>query len=346
MISRRRFATDAPLTSAVVLGALTCSPTALAQGTSTENVSARLIWERAPDATSCIDRRALEEAVNRRWRRQVFVEGAADLVVEGRVGRGEHDRWSASVEMRRADGTSLGTRELVTRASDCGALNDSVALALGIMLDVSRKRIAEERATRREGVREAPGDELVQGAPIAVPEPARAPWHLESFAALEGFAGILPHFDAGGRFGVAAVPPERFRLEVSASVYAVDDVSPARPGARFRAWAAELGGYPVDFTGGQFRADLGVGVRVIAVHAAGVGLDQNAAADTVVPAVGPRVLASFWPLPALGVIAGLGGDISMTRYRFVYRATGGAAVSVFETGLFSAQMFVGVVLRL
>src|SRR4051794_31300673 len=87
-----------------------------------ESVNARLSWHRLPGAESCIDGESLEASINSRWRRQVFVEDRdAELVVEGKVGRSAPDRWSASIEMRRADGTSLGSRELVTRASDCSA---------------------------------------------------------------------------------------------------------------------------------------------------------------------------------------------------------------------------------
>src|SRR5207249_3036254 len=110
-----------------------------------EEVTARLEWTRDPDAESCMDRESLEGAVNARWHRQVFADGKTDLVVEGRVGRRAQHEWVASIEMRRADGTSLGSRELATRAAHCSALDDSVALALGIMLDLSRQRVAEER---------------------------------------------------------------------------------------------------------------------------------------------------------------------------------------------------------
>lgn len=96
----------------------------------------------------------------------------ADLVVAGKIGRSERDVWSASIEMRRADGASLGTRELATRSKSCSALDEPVALALGIMLDVSRKRIEEERT---QGAATAGGEGIVGGPQIAILEtPARS----------------------------------------------------------------------------------------------------------------------------------------------------------------------------
>ncbi len=343
------------LVAAALLGAQS------ARADDTNGVSARLVWEREPGAESCIDRAGLETAVNRRWQRHVFVEGEkADLVVVGRMRRGARDRWVASIEMRRADGTSLGDRELVTRAADCSALNDSVALALGIMLDVSRKRIAEERAaqapaadTHGEGAASSPPPPVeprpVAGPVISVPpEPPRARWHLEPFAAVEGIAFVMPRLDAGGRFGVAAIPPERFRVELSVSIYSAQDVSEVRPSAHFTGWAAELAAYPFGFASGsgRFRGDLGLGARLLALHAAGVGLFQTATADEAIAGLGPRAALAFRVAGPLSLLLGLGGDVLLSRYRFVYRDSAGGAVSVFRTGLFSAESFIGLALGL
>ena len=330
-----------------------------------EGVSARLVWDRSASGQPCIDKAALEAEVNRRWRREVFVEGAgADLVVEGKIGRAPGG-WSASIEMRRADGTSLGTRELVTRGPRCSALNEPVALALGIMLDVSRKRVEEERATASAApvhdsdvvggpsisIPEPPPAEAAASEPLSEPSPAPgavpagpAParrWHFEPFAAVEGFAGVLPGIDVGGRFGVSVIPPERFRVELSASVYGADEPSAARPGVRLTAWAAELAGYPLAFVRSRYRADIGAAVRLVEVQATGVGLDQDGTAEEGMISLGPRARLSLRVIGPLLVVVGLGGDVVTSRYRFVYRTAAGAPQSVYETSLFSAQGFAG-----
>jgi hypothetical protein len=328
----------------------------IARPSRAEGVSARLVWQRSPGAESCIDAAALEAAVNRRWQRQVFVEGqSADLVVDGKIERSGRDTWSASIEMRRADGQSLGTRELVTHGARCSTLDEPVALALGIMLDVSRRRVEEERAAS--GAAATEDAELVSGPSIAIPEkPAATPapvaaqgtpappprrWHFEPFAAVEGFAGILPGFDLGGRFGVSITPPERIRVELSGSVYADADASTGRPSARFDGWAAELAVYPFAFSHAALRADVGAGIRLVQVHANGLGLDQNGNAAEVVVGLGPRVGLAWRVVGPLELVGGLGADISLSRYRFLYRTAAGGAASVYETGLFSAEMFLG-----
>src|SRR5262245_19918567 len=94
---------------------------------------ARLEWRRGENSDECIGGPALKEAVDRRWGRRVFVDdSSADVVVKGTVRR-RRGAWSVHLELERADGSKLGSRDIVTRSSECSSLDDSVALALGLM---------------------------------------------------------------------------------------------------------------------------------------------------------------------------------------------------------------------
>src|SRR5262245_34425286 len=74
--------------SSLSLGVCVVVGAGSAHGDDKESVSARLSWQRLPGAESCIDASSLEAAINRRWRRKVFVEDrSAELIVEGKVGR-------------------------------------------------------------------------------------------------------------------------------------------------------------------------------------------------------------------------------------------------------------------
>jgi len=327
-----------------------------------EEVTARLQWTRDPDAKACMDRERLEAAVNARWRRQVFADGKTDLVVEGKVGRRGRREWVASIEMRRADGTSLGSRELATRAAHCSALDDSVALALGIMLDMSRQRVAEEReqsaahsaqgeptkpstaAPAAAPSSAAPKSASLGGPPIAIPEETvapRAPWRFEPVVAGEAALGPLPSVALGGRVGIAVVPNGFFRVELSASLYESEELD-RRPGARFSVWGGELSGYPLTLGGESLRCELGAAIRLISVHATGLGLDQNGAADEARIALGPRALAAARVVGPFEVLAGLGAELSLSRYRFQYRDASGGAASVYKTPLVSGAVYAGV----
>jgi hypothetical protein len=334
-----------------------------------ESVSARLSWQRLPGAESCIDGASLEAAINRRWRRQVFVEsGAAELVVEGKVGRSA-DRWSASIEMRRADGTSLGSRELVTKASDCSALDDSVALALGIMLDMTKQRIVEERALKNEAAAAgsngqpspvtngaaaepppAKNEHVVDGPTIAIPPETaapRAPWHVEPSVGVQGALGVLPKFALGGRAGVGLIPPGLFRFELSASFFWQQDAREGLPGARFSAWSAELSAFPFVVTNDDaLRFDVGAGVRILELRAEGVGLDQTGIANETVVALGPRAALAWRFAGHFEAILGGAAEVALSRYRFVYQDSLGGPVPVHETSLFSGELYAGLALLL
>src|SRR5262245_23247894 len=100
-------------------------------------VTARLTWERTSGAEDCMTQEVLAQAVNRRWGREVLRQvGPTELALTGTIGPRSGGRWAALLEMRRADGSSLGSREIATQAKDCSALDDAVALAAGLMLDM------------------------------------------------------------------------------------------------------------------------------------------------------------------------------------------------------------------
>lgn len=319
-----------------------------------ESVNARLSWQRLPGAESCIDGASLEASINSRWRRQVFVENrAAALVVEGKVGRSAPDRWSASIEMRRADGASLGSRELVTRAPDCSALDDSVALALGIMLDMTKKRLVEERALRAEAeAAETPGAgkaPVADGPAITIPPETaapRAPWHVEPSFSAQVAVGVLPGFAFGGRAAVGVIPPNLFRFELAASLYLPHDAAQDQPAARFSAWSAELSAFPFAVLADSLRFDVGGGLRFLALRAEGAGLDLNDVASETVVTLGPRAALAWRFAGHFEAIVGAGAEVALSRYRFVYRDSRGVPVAVHQTGLFFGEMHAGMALFL
>src|SRR5688572_7710227 len=98
-----------------------------------ERSRARLDLVRTPGTESCIEKRGLERAVERRLRRKVFQEPAG-LLVEVRIARTEGN-WIASIVLYDAHRRELGRRELDTAAEDCSALDASLALVLALLVD-------------------------------------------------------------------------------------------------------------------------------------------------------------------------------------------------------------------
>ncbi|HEX4340640.1 MAG TPA: hypothetical protein VH062_32250 [Polyangiaceae bacterium] len=297
-----------------------------------QSASAKLVWERAPGAESCIDRERLEESIERRWRRHVFVADGEDFVVEGHVSRGASGEWAASLALRSADGTNLGERQLVTRAPSCVDLDDSLVLALGIMLDLNRQKT---------------GDDVGHPAAALGIRPANTvPLHVVPFAGAAASAGALPGLALGFRAGVALLPPAFMRVQLSGSVYAAENVSSARPGARMFGWAAELAAFPFSASGGPLRADFGAGVRLTELYARGLGLYRTESPSEALPSLGPRVELSLRIAGPLALDVGLGVDAALSRYRFVYRDSSGGVVSVYETAPFFGEIGVGLAVLL
>lgn len=94
-----------------------------------------LSWTRLPGAESCIGTRDLAVAVEKILARTVFVSASqGDLSVEGRAeaaGAG----FTATIVVSDAKGGVLGDRKLDEATTDCRKLDESVALAIALMID-------------------------------------------------------------------------------------------------------------------------------------------------------------------------------------------------------------------
>jgi hypothetical protein len=320
---------------------LLCS---LPVGAEEESVTARLEWRRAPGTKACLDGNSLERAVNRRWGRSVFVETTTpDIVLKGTVGRAEHGGWIVSLALYRGDGTSLGSRELVTAAPSCSSLDDSVALAVGLMLDVSRHRIVEERrASAAQG--EKPADTgrtrstaapataakatetatlhepVIEGPRISIPEdtqPSREPWRAAPSAGMEAAVGFLPSVAIAPRVGLSVDLPRFVPLELAASLF-LEDREGASRGARFSAWSVEMAVCPFTLRKGAFRADSCVMERLGEVRATGFGFTEDAVVTELVSTVGAREAGTVSLVGPLSAFLGLSLEAPVVRYRFVF----------------------------
>ena len=89
-----------------------------------ERLRARLELDSAEETSSCMTKRELERAVERRLRREVFRE-PAELDVKVRFTRVEKS-WKAELVLSDVQGRELGRRALDTEAKDCSALDASL----------------------------------------------------------------------------------------------------------------------------------------------------------------------------------------------------------------------------
>jgi hypothetical protein len=119
------------LASSVLLGAHRAS----AEPSPAAHREMRLSWVRSTTAASCPDVGHVEADVGRRLGWSPFVRGAgAAESIEAVVDR-DSEVWRAAIELRAADGSSLGSRNVESPASSCASLAAAAGLAIALMIE-------------------------------------------------------------------------------------------------------------------------------------------------------------------------------------------------------------------
>ena len=113
-----------------------------------ERASAWLEWNRSAEAAECLDGAALSATVEAGLNRTVFVPAErADLRIKVYLDRPEQDQWTAAIDLEDPNGKKLGHRELKTHAPQCSAIEESLALVVSLMVDVTRESVRPKPAT-------------------------------------------------------------------------------------------------------------------------------------------------------------------------------------------------------
>jgi hypothetical protein len=178
---------------------LPCVVLVATPGVAAASPSARLIYSRTPEATSCPDESTLRKAVAARVGYDPFFPWAPQTIVV-QVWR-EHGAYGARVERQDEEGVSRGTRELSSTASECAELFDTTALAIAIALDAIAASAAAPSA-------------LPAAPPSPTPATAPATAPVESLASpapppvlLDGAASSTPNLPAEQDASTPGPPP-------------------------------------------------------------------------------------------------------------------------------------------
>jgi hypothetical protein len=197
-------------------GILALPRLALAQSSPGTHSELRLSWVRSAAAASCPDAGHVEADVAQRLGWSPFIRpDTASESIEASVTR-DNDVWRAAIELRAADGRSLGSREVQSAAATCASLTAAAGLAIALMIEPLLPETPPVVATAPPPLKPAPlPAPSVAPMPSATGEPAEARGNL-ALGAL-AVSGILPRVALGATLTGSTRLFQRWFATVSAS---------------------------------------------------------------------------------------------------------------------------------
>jgi hypothetical protein len=338
--------------SLLLTAVLLVAPNALAEGAEATKPSS-LSWVELPGAESCGGALAVARLVEERLGRHALVAPSqAGLSLEGRVEHaGVVPYWHAVLVVRDADGVILGSRDIVSEASACDELRESVAIAVALMIDPNATiRPAPPRVSLPVSEPAPPQAASNMSCTAADSNPqASGRWRVEADSGPELAYGFLPSPSLGVAAGITVVSAGFWHARAYAAALSPQTRS-VGGGASARLTVA-YGGLllcPATFEDTHRRSlDLCGGAQVGSLGATGGGFSENSGADTapfvdlvgavslVVPIAGP-----------LAVRLGATGGIAAIRNRVAYDDTTGTRQVAYVAPLVNAMADVGVSMRL
>jgi hypothetical protein len=340
----------------------------LAHAKSPVSASARLELVKAPGTEPCLDRQSLSRAVEARLQRRAFrADLPATLYVNISITR-SGDAWSALLRMHDGSGAFLGRRSIVTRAADCSALDDSLALVVALLVDSppapvphsdegSAVRAEPEKAPPKTAplpastAAKAPQNQETSTIHLPPDTPApRAPWSFSLAAEGSGAFGMLPGFAPGVELGFGAKAPTLPEIRLFGGVYAQREQQSNRPGpesgARFDFAYVGLELCPVSRQFGAFEWFVCAGQSLGRLKVASFGFDENLTSGHLSYALLVRSGVQLALASRLAARLGIRAEVPFSRGVFSYGAVDGSQQELFETKPVTAVLDLGLVVRL
>jgi hypothetical protein len=312
-----------------------------------ERLRARLELHATEDASSCMKKRELERAVERRLRRKVFQE-PAELLVEVRLS-GADDRWKAELVLSDAEKRELGRRELETAAKDCSSLDASLALVVALLVDSPPNPPAPVE-TAPEAEKSAAPPPPPSPTKIELPKETfapREPWRFVPTASVGAAIDRLPGFAFGPRIGVQFLPPRfpEFRVSVGALLPKEFTIESEEFGGRFWLLDALFELCPLAHETTSVRLSGCIGQSVGRLSVTGFGFDENDEEPGLDLVVTAGVSSFLMVARPFGVHLGLGAGFPLSRNAYSARTDEGA-VEVWQRGYVVGSGEIGVGLEL
>lgn len=310
--------------NARIFAAMATSLLATSRLPASERVSASLEWRRSATAAECLDGATLVTGVEAALGRKVFVEPSrADIIINVSLDHPAPERWSAAIDLEDPGGKKLGHRELSIRASQCSAIDESLALVVSLMVDVSRESIhsatlvdaVEAKGTRDESLPPNPRE--------AVP---RAHWHQMLYLLGSARIGQLPGFGRGLTLGGELGAPHGWSVSVSATVWAPAQTSIQDVGAKYRLATTDMNLCAVTRTESQVVWFGCFGQQIGWLDSRAFGFDVNRKQSALQYDLTLRIRMVWWATSAVGLHLGLGAAFPLAQDEFYGARADGSTI--------------------
>jgi len=319
-----------------------------------ETAPPRVLLEvtRAEGTDSCIEREALQQAVERRLDRPVFASENVDL----RLGVAFERRaraWTADVRLLDRKGAEIGRRELKTAARHCSVLDDSLALIVALLVDSpeAREHAAPPPAPAATAPPQAPPPSAPPTTTLTVPPDVlapREPFRVTLGAQAAFVVGPLPGVAIGPELVIGVRPPHFIELRLRPSFFPAREVTAPTPdrGGRLSLVQVALDVCPLEHDAGPLRFSGCLGQSVGWVSAEGFGYSDNQAPSSLVYSLGVGAGALWFVAAPVAVSLGLTAAVPFARDTYVAKSANGENIEVFRSGAVSAGVAAGLAVEL
>lgn len=260
-----------------------------------EDAKAHLVW-RTPSDTSCVNGVDIEQQVQKRLGRQVFVAAAeADIILDVQVTTRAEQSHLISVELRSNRGAHWGKREIEVQG-DCAAVQSSLALMLSLTADIAKEEV--ERRIQRDRL------STTSVAPVL---------------SISGVQGLLPGFAFGPALAFGIYSPLLGWWELGAAYYPAKAFGSPKQ-AEISAGLASLRGCPLALH--EMRASVWACAALRGGYLLGKGVGFETSLDQGQPiwSAGAAIRGSWEIGEPWFLAADVGGDVTLQRTDFYYEA--------------------------
>ncbi len=300
------------------------------------------IDRRASGGTECSSEGSLAAAVEQRLARRLFVPKAeADLLVAVSFGQTSRE-WFADIDLFAAHGRHLGHRRITSATQACAGLDDSLALVVALMVDLTK----EDVAARATPTLPLPPTRTTEVRVPAQPEESNA-WSAVLTIGASATLGQLPKLGLGLWLATELRSKISWSLELAMQALppvTIDDGALGQ--ATFSYYGTEMGACWFGSRRATSELQLCAGPQVGIERAVGIGYASNRNAQVTSFGSFLKAQSTWWPAPRFGLRLGLGATAPLVRDQFYATRADGSQNPLFKPAMIVPFLNVGLCLAL